>query len=105
MADDPKIQYSQEDRLLAIKTTLGTSELLLEKFSGAETLSKPFEFKASMLSNDFEVDLKSLLRTSVTVTIFLADGTPRYFNAVFRSITQAKEGDDVVTERAKIDRK
>jgi type VI secretion system secreted protein VgrG len=99
MPDDPKITYSQEDRLLTIKTTLGETELLVEKFSGAETLSKPFEFKVSMLSTDFEVDLKSLLRSSVTVTIFLADGTPRYFNAVFRSITQAKEGDDVETER------
>ena len=101
MPDDPKITYSQEGRLLTIKTTLGTTELLLEKFSGAETLSKPFEFKVSMLSADFEVDLKSLLRTSVTVTIFMADNTPRYFNAVFRSITQAKEGDDVLTEREK----
>ena len=102
MPDDPKITYSQEDRLLTIKTTLGTSELLLEKFSGAETLSKPFEFKISMLSTDFELDLKSLLRTSATVTVYLADGTPRYFNAVFRSITQAKEGEDVMTEREKM---
>jgi type VI secretion system secreted protein VgrG len=99
MPDDPKITYSQEDRLLKIKTALGETELLLEKFSGTEALSAPFEFRISMLSTDFSVNLKALLRTNVTVTIYLADGTERYFNAVFRSITHAKEGDDVTAVR------
>lgn len=102
MPDDPKITYSQEERLLEIKTTAGDSVLLLEKLVLTETLSKPFELKISMLSTDFDVDFKSLLRTSATVTIYLADGTPRYFNAVFRSLTHAKEGDDVASEREKM---
>ena len=97
-----KITYSQEERLLKIKTTLGETELLLEKFSGTEALSTPFEFKVTMLSTDFSVDLKQLLRTPATITIFLADSTERQFNAVFRSLTQAKEGDDIQTERAKM---
>ena len=102
MPDDPKITYSQEERLLEIKTADGVTELLLEKFSGTEALSKPFEFRLSMLSADFSVDLKKLLRTPVTITIVMADATVRYFNAVFRSITQAKEGDDVMTERVEM---
>jgi len=93
---DATITYSQEDRLLAVKTTAGTTELLLEKLSGTEALSKPFEFKLTMLSTNFEVDLKSLLRTPVTLTVIQADGSERYFNAVFRSLTQAKEGEDVM---------
>jgi type VI secretion system secreted protein VgrG len=91
MPDDPKITYSQTERLLQIKTSDGVTELLLEKFSGAEILSKPFEFKVTLLSAENDVDLKSLLRTDVTVTMYLADGTPRYFNAVFLRLTQAKE--------------
>jgi type VI secretion system secreted protein VgrG len=83
--------FSQEGRLLEIKTTLGLTELLLEKLSGEETLSKPFEFKVLMLSPDSEVDIKSLLRTNATISLHLADGTRRYFNAVFRSIAQATE--------------
>src|ERR1022692_1057423 len=83
--------FSQEGRLLQIKTTLGLTELLLEKLSGEETLSKPFEFKVLMLSPDSEVDIKSLLRTNATISLHLADGTRRYFNAVFRSIAQATE--------------
>jgi type VI secretion system secreted protein VgrG len=99
MSDAPTITYSQEDRLLNIETSVGATELLLEKMAGTEALSKPFEFKLTMLSANFSVDLKSLLRTPVTITIIMADSTPRYFNAIFRSLTQAKEGDDVMTER------
>ncbi|MEI9971811.1 MAG: contractile injection system protein, VgrG/Pvc8 family [Ignavibacteriota bacterium] len=92
---DPIITYSQEDRLLAVKTQLGETTLLLERFSGEEALSQPFEFKLTMLSTDFQVDIKSLLRTSVTITLIMADGTSRYFNGVFTSITQAKSGADL----------
>ncbi|HTX37403.1 MAG TPA: type VI secretion system tip protein TssI/VgrG [Bryobacteraceae bacterium] len=95
----PKITYSQTERLLNINTTMGETEVLLEKFSGTEALSTPFEFKVALLSPDFSLDLKSLLRTSATVTIFLADGSERVFNAVFRSLAQAKEGEEIVTER------
>lgn len=91
---DPTITYSQEERLLQVQTKLGTTKLLLERFTGTEELSKPFEFKLTLLSTDFDVDLKSLLRTPLTVTINLADGTSRYFNAVFSSLGQAMEGED-----------
>lgn len=87
---DPTITYSQEERLISVKTTLGETELLLERFCGTETLSKPFEFKLTMLSTNFSVDIKSLLRTPVTVTAIMADDTPRYFNGVFCSLAQAK---------------
>ena len=83
--------FSQEGRLLSIKTTLGKQDLLLEKLTATETLSKPFEFKTTLLSHNFEVDIKSLLRTNATLTLGLADGTSRNFNAVFRTITQTAE--------------
>jgi type VI secretion system secreted protein VgrG len=91
-------EYSQDDRLLSI-TTSSTSELALERFSGVEALSRPFEFKTVLLSPDPSVDLKSLLRTTATVTLYLADGTARYFNAVFRSLKQAEEGSEVASKR------
>ncbi len=100
MGDAPQLTYSQEERLLTIETTLGETELLLERFSGTESISTPFEFRVTLLSPNFSVDLTSLLRTAATVTVFLPDGTPRYFNAVFRSITQAKEGAEIIGERS-----
>jgi type VI secretion system secreted protein VgrG len=92
--DDNQVQFTQDGRLIKITTTLGKDKLLLEKFSGEETLSKPFEFEVTLLSTDPEIDLKGLLRTSVTVEITLIDETPRYFNAVVHSMMQSQEGAD-----------
>jgi type VI secretion system secreted protein VgrG len=86
--------YKQEHRLLKIKTTLGVTKLMLEKFSGTEELSTPFEFRVRLLSEDAAVDLKSLLRTAATVSITLADGTTRPFHALFKSLTQAQQGSE-----------
>jgi len=101
MPEQPKIKYSQTERLLSIKSNGPdpTVELYLEKFNGTESLSTPFEFKVALLSPDFSLKIKDLLRTTATVTIFLADGTPRVYNAVFRSLAQAKEGEEIETER------
>ncbi len=92
------LEYSQDDRLLSITTT-SASELVLERFAGTEALSIPFEFKVTLLSPDPSVDLKALLRTVATVTIYLADGTARYFNAVFRSLKQSEEGSEISKAR------
>jgi len=88
------IQFTQEGRLIKVTTTLEENKLLLESFSGAETLSKPFEFHVTMLSNDDQVALKSLIRTSVTVELTLIDETTRYFNGIIHSIMQSQEGAD-----------
>jgi type VI secretion system secreted protein VgrG len=96
---DGTIAYSQEERLLEIKTTLGETELLLERFSGTEAVSAPFEFRCTLLSTLETVDLKSLLRTPATISLSLPDGTERPFHAIFRSLTQAEEGEGTETER------
>src|SRR5579872_4545345 len=88
-----KIKYAQKQRLLEIKTASSDPELLLESFSGTEAVSTPFEFQISLLCTSDSVDLKSLLRTPATVTLNLADKSERYFHAIFRSLTQAPEGE------------
>jgi type VI secretion system secreted protein VgrG len=96
MADDEQeIQFTQDERLIKVTTTLGKDKMLLERFSGAETLSKPFEFQITMLANDQEVDLKSLIRTSMTVELEQIDKTTRYFNGVVHSVMQSQEGADM----------
>ncbi len=81
-------QYSQKDRLLTISTKLGADKLLLERFSGTEELSTPYEFRLAMLAENPAIDLKSLLRTPVTVALTLADSSPRYFHGIFSSLRQ-----------------
>ncbi|HUB80519.1 MAG TPA: type VI secretion system tip protein TssI/VgrG [Bryobacteraceae bacterium] len=94
MASGPTLTVKQTDRLLKIKTTLGETKLVLERFAGPEILSQPFEFKLTLLSSDDSINIKSLLRTSATITIIMADSTERYFNGIFASITQSKAGAD-----------
>jgi type VI secretion system secreted protein VgrG len=86
--EESEATYSEEYRLISIKTTLGDTKLLLERFVGSEEMSRPFEFHVTMLSTEFEVDLKSLLRTSATVTISLYDETERKLNGKFRVLRQ-----------------
>ena len=61
--EQSEAKYSEEYRLIKIKTILSDTELLLERFSGSEEMSRPFEFHVTLLSTDFNVDMKSLLRT------------------------------------------
>lgn len=85
---ESEAKYSEEYRLIKIKTILDDTEILLEKFSGTEEMSRPFEFRVTLLSTDLHIDLKSLLRTSVTVTIALFDESERKLNGVFSSLRQ-----------------
>ncbi|MDE3167315.1 MAG: hypothetical protein KGN36_16050, partial [Acidobacteriota bacterium] len=94
---DPKIDYSQKKRMLSIKAS--DPSLLLEKLAGTEAVSQPFEFKLNLLSALDSVDLKALLRTPATVSLYLPDGSERYFNGLFRTVAQSREGEGEETER------
>jgi type VI secretion system secreted protein VgrG len=73
---------------IRITTKLGPNELVLHQFSGSEGVSTPFEFRVRMLSHNASIDLKSLLRTSATITVVLEDGKQRYFNGRFSRLSQ-----------------
>ena len=92
-SSNPKLTLSQEDRLLKIKTSLGDTDLVLESFSGSEELSQPFAFQVTLLSSDDSIDIQSLLRTPSTITAIQKDNTERYYNGVFKSLSQSKEGE------------
>ena len=95
-----QVEYSQEGRFLTIKAPpLHENELLLERFSGAEELSVPFQFRLSLLSPNISLDLKNMLRKPVTVGVTLGDATQRHFHGVFRSLKHAKDGGDVLGEQ------
>ena len=70
--------YTQEGRFMSITTPLGKDVLLLETFSGTETISELFHFKLGMYAEDStKVVFEKLLGQKVTVTL---QGEPvRYF--------------------------
>jgi type VI secretion system secreted protein VgrG len=88
------VSYTQEDRPIRIKTSLGETELLLSTFSGSEAISEPFQFFVTMLSENTSIDLKGLLQTAATIYLVLADGTERPFHGLFRSVRQRQMGKD-----------
>ena len=84
---------------MSITTSAGPDQLLLEKLNGTEAVSRPFEFRLTLLSVNPAIDLKKLLRTPATISLYLSDGTERKFHGHFRSLSQAPEGEGTETER------
>ncbi len=83
---------SQQDRPMLLTTDLGDDALVLHRLAGTEAISSPFEFRIGMLSENEQIDLQSLLRTSATVSIGLPDGSFRYINGAWRQIEHVENG-------------
>jgi type VI secretion system secreted protein VgrG len=87
-ADSPS--FTQADRIIKVKTGLDDDVVLLERFSGTERISGLFRFTLDLLAADnTKVVFENVLGKSATVTLFLADGTKRYFNGIISRFSQA----------------
>jgi len=88
-------EFKQSTRPIGIETPLGQDKLLLEKFWGAEMVSRPYRFNVAMLAEPkFVVPFDKLLGQKVSVRLDVVDSKePRYFHGV---ITQLSEGPEVV---------
>lgn len=82
-------KYSQEGRALSLSTPLGPDALLLERLSGTEALSRPFELKLGLLAEK-PVDFGLVVGRPATVTLTLGNGTLRYFNGIIRRFRQGE---------------
>ena len=89
--------YSQKDRLIRIHTQLGDTGLLLERFSGSEAISQPFEFLVEMVSENASIDLKALLRTPAVITIVTRKGPERKIHGRFSRLVQMGRGQEGMT--------
>jgi type VI secretion system secreted protein VgrG len=77
-------QYTQAERL--IKVSCGgqpDDRLLLERFSGVERLSLPFEYRVSLLSEKKDIDPKDLIGKHLTVEIDTPKG-PVWIDGLIR---------------------
>ncbi|MCA1686235.1 MAG: type VI secretion system tip protein VgrG, partial [Planctomycetia bacterium] len=93
-------KFSQANRPIKVTTPLGDDALLLEKFSGGETLSEPFRYTLDLLAEaPRTASFEALLGKSVTVTLTLADKSSRYFNGIVSSMNETgiETGADGVT--------
>jgi type VI secretion system secreted protein VgrG len=96
------VAYTQENRRIAINTSLGEDVLLITSFSGTEGISRPFHFEAEMISEKEDVAFESIVGENVSVRITLADGTERYFNGYVSRFSQGGRDHDFVYYHAEI---
>ncbi len=78
---------SQDKRLLSISTAAGPQVLLLDQLAVTEQISRPFQIDVTMMAeieagSPDKVKPRDLIGTLATITVGLAEGTPRYFHGM-----------------------
>lgn len=87
--------FTQAERPLRVKTSLGEDVLLLNSFQGSEGVSRLFHFQLEMLSENLSIDLKALLGKPVVVSILLPDETSeRHIHGLISRMTQLEYSKD-----------
>lgn len=81
-------EYAQTDRLLTIESSLGTDVLLIEALKGEESVSRPFRYELTLLSNSDAVTPEKLLRLPVAVTITTTDGGKRVVHGIVQKLVE-----------------
>lgn len=71
---------TQANRRMAISTPLGDDVLLLRSFSGTESLGRPFEIHADLVSESKDIKATDLIRANVTISVQRPDQSVRHFN-------------------------
>jgi type VI secretion system secreted protein VgrG len=90
-SDPNKKTYSQATRLLKVHTPAFPDDtLLLNRFSGTECVSEPFEFRLSLLSEQADLELKILMGEPITVTLVTSSKEARYFHGYVTSFMFAE---------------
>jgi type VI secretion system secreted protein VgrG len=81
---------TQAERLLEIDTPLGKDVLLLQDLSGAERISRPFQFRLNLLSTNGSLEYKTIVGQRVSITLKMGDNKKRYLNGFVSSFSQGK---------------
>ena len=93
---------TQVGKPLRVTTPLGADVLLVERLSGTEGMSMPYELTLDLLSLDQNIDPKALLRKAITIEVDMIAGGVRFFHGVIRRFTQLGRADGFVSYRAEI---
>ncbi|HEV2864847.1 MAG TPA: type VI secretion system tip protein TssI/VgrG [Pyrinomonadaceae bacterium] len=93
--------YTQLDRPIQIVTPLGEDVLLLEGFQGRESVSQPFRFELSLLSEQRQLDLDAAVGMRATIKLMGGDGeVQRYINGCVVSFSQGGSVQNLFRYRA-----
>jgi len=73
-------KFTQEKRLLELKTPLGKDEIILTSVSGTEALSRLFCYQLEIFSNNIAITPEQLIGKSVSFQINSEGKAFRYFH-------------------------
>jgi type VI secretion system secreted protein VgrG len=93
---------TQATRQITIDTPLGEDALLLRSFQGQEAISKLFTFDLDLVSEDPSIKYDGIVGQAVTVSLTLADASPRYWNGFVSRFVQAGRDSNVAVYQATI---
>jgi type VI secretion system secreted protein VgrG len=82
------MNYTQENRLVGIKTPLGDDALLLQRFKGTEGISRLFRFEAELLSENPSIAFNDIVGKNVSLRLRLADEEQRFISGVVSRFAQ-----------------
>lgn len=91
-------RYTQANQPIQVVTPLGEDELLLQRFSGTEGISRLFQFELEMYSEDHSLPFDAIVGKGATIKVVTSDGSERYINGVISSFTQG--GTSALAERS-----
>ncbi len=94
--------YSLSERPLRVETALGPDGLLVTGYTGVEGVSTPFSFHVDLLSTDHSIKAADLLRTPITLTVELADGSERPINGLISRFSRGERTVDFTRYRAEV---
>ena len=78
------------DLRLSLTTPLGENVLILQEFSGTESLSQPFSFRLDMVSEQQSIAPNLLLGKAVTWSVAGPAGDQRHFSGIVREFVAAE---------------
>jgi type VI secretion system secreted protein VgrG len=93
---------TQQNRLIAIATTLGKDKPVLKSFSMTEQLGRLFRGDAELISDDPALDFDKLVGSSATVSLQLQNGKTRFFNGFISRFSQTGEMGNFARYRAEL---
>src|SRR5690606_24927148 len=93
---------SPSDRPLRGAPALGPGGRLAAGHTGAEGVSTPFSFHVDLLSTDHSITAADLLRTPITLTVELADGSERPINGLISRFSRGERTVDFTRYRAEV---
>lgn len=82
-------EYSQDKRPFRLDTPLGKDKLLLVHWHGEERVSSLYKFTVEAWSEDPDIDVKTLLLQSVTLTIEMDGGSERTIRGIVSRFVNA----------------